>query len=477
MSSKDSDIVASNTRLGNKLIAVFTGKILPVLSLSIIMILFSRKLSYNDYGQFQMLWIYCNITSVLISFGLSSVILSTSFNYFISFFKTYKRNIFLLYTFGTIITFVAFYFTAKHLSSQIKWLLIIFIFLQCICTLIDTLLIKKNLFKVYLFINFIYTPLFFVIHLYFFYNNYLLYQLIFCITFLSFVKAIYIFFIPKKMFASDNSKAPDNFISNWLFIGINEITGIVARWLDKIFLLYLLSSANFAIFFNGAFEIPLFGILISSIENIMLTNMSADILNKQAAKNIFKESFKILSIIAFPLFFFLLTMHSEAFDIIFKNKYNASIPVFLISIFIIPIRITHYGVILQCYGQSKKITFGALMDIGLSLLLMFILYPLMGTRGVALAIVISTYLQAGYYLWQSAVIMQVKINVLIPYSFLLKLLMGLAVVYGMLYYVKQYFNNVEVFFAVLMFTIVIIGAGLAIYLKQTKELNVSLQEL
>ena len=73
--------------------------------------------------------------------------------------------------------------------------------------------------------------------------------------------------------------------------------------------------------------------------------------------------------------------------------------------------------------------------------------------------------------------MQVKINVLIPYSFLLKLLMGLAVVYGMLYYVKQYFNNVEVFFAVLMFTIVIIGAGLAIYLKQTKELNVSLQEL
>lgn len=372
----------------------------------------------------------------------------------------------LLYAFGAFISFSIFYFTTHYFSSLTKLLLIAFILLQSICTLTDTLLIKKNLLKPYLWINFIYSSLFFAIHLYFFYHNFVLNQLILCIICLSLLKATGIFLVRLKTGAINGTKAPGNFISNWLFVGANEVAGIIARWLDKIFLLYLLSPPEFAVFFNGAFEIPLFGIIISAMENIMLTNISGDISNKKAAKNIFKESFKILSLIAFPLFFFLLTMHAEAFSIIFKNKYNASVPVFLICIFIIPARITHYGVILQCYGQSKKIAFGSLMDIGFSLLLMFILYPLMGTPGVALAIVVSTYLQAGYYLWQSAGLMQVNIAALVPGYFLLKLWVGLAAVYSLLYYAKDFFSDVISLAAVFAITGLIIGGGFWFYWKR-----------
>jgi O-antigen/teichoic acid export membrane protein len=454
--------------LNSKIFPVFAGKLLPVLFLTIIMVLYSRKLSYNDYGQFQTVWIYTNIISVVISFGLSSVILSNSLDYFYGFLKSHLSKVLLLYTIGAFVSFSIFYCAPGYFSTSLKLLLIAFILVQNVCTLTDTLLLKNNQLKIYVWINLFYSTLFFGIHLYFFYQNFVLSQLIIFISCLSALKAACIFFVKKKQPAIVRSKAPKNFIANWMYIGVNEITGIVAKWLDKIFLLYLLSSSEFAIFFNGAFEIPLFGILISSMEYLMLINISSDISNKQSASTIFRGSFKILSLIAFPAFFFLLTIHVEAFALIFNNKYNASIPVFLISIFIIPVRITHYGVILQCYGHSKKIMFGSLMDIGFSLLLMLILYPIMGTPGVALAIVVSTYFQAGYYIWQSAKVMQVKISTLVPLNFLLKVLSTLALTYGILYFAKQYFSSITSLIVISAISLVIIGSGLIFYWKSVK---------
>ncbi|MEP7141226.1 MAG: hypothetical protein ABI707_00085 [Ferruginibacter sp.] len=463
------DTTSTFNRISNQLLPVFMGKLLPILFLIIITILYSRKLTYYEYGQFQTLWIYNNIISVIVSFGLSSVILSTSFDYFITFFQKHRQKIIVLYSIGAVATFTFFYLTTHYFTAVTKLILVAFVLLQIGCTLTDTLLIRNNLLRLYVWLNLVYSVLFFSIHLYFYYGVFNLNHLIFCVICLSVLKAAFILVAGKKNTSAVATTPPVNFVNNWLFTGVNEVAGIIARWLDKIFLFYLLAPAEFAIFFNGAFEIPLFGILISTMENIMLTHISADIGNRQAAKNIFRESFKILSLIAFPLFFFLLTMHSEAFAIIFKNKYDASIPVFLISIFIIPVRITHYGVILQCYGQSKKNVLGAMMDIGFSLLLMFILYPVMGTRGVALAIVVSTWLQAGFYLWQSAVVMQVNIRALVPVYFLIRLSLALAGLFGILYYAKQYFTQLTSLTAVFLFTGFIIGGGLLYYFKSNRQ--------
>ena len=443
----------------NNLLPILAGKLLPILFLTITMVLYARKLSYTDYGQFQTIWIYRSILSVIISFGISSIILSTNIDNFYSFLKNNKLRISLLYAFGTLITFVIFYFTTYTFSNTTKYLLIAFVLLQSFCTLIDTLFIKKNLLKIYVWINLIYTILFFAIHLYFFYMNFVLNQLILAVIFLSLIKCICIFLLPQQHNKISDETTPINLSANWIFIGLNDITGIVARWLDKLFLLYLLTPAKFAIFFNGSFEIPLFAILISAMESIMLTNISADLYNKQGVQNIFKESFKLLSIIAFPIFFFLLIMHAEIFAIVFKNKYNESIPIFLISICIIPIRITHYGVILQCYGQSKKVTFGSVADITLSLLLMLLLYPIFGTAGIALAIVLSTYAQAAYYLWQTSLLMQLKISQLIPVTYLLKLFFSLAAFYGLFYAIKIHFTVLPYFIFMLILTIFVIVIG------------------
>ena len=110
------------------------------------------------------------------------------------------------------------------------------------------------------------------------------------------------------------------------------------------------------------------------------------------------------------------------------------------------------------------------MDILIAIILMITLYPLMGTKGVALSIVISTYCQSFYYLWHSSKILNTSILQILPLKklvirflktlafytalfFLLSafsmsariiiaiLLTALMVMFGMIKYFRTYFNN------------------------------------
>lgn len=422
-----------------KLIPVFAARLLPLLTLVIISILYSRKLSYEEYGTFQTFWIYSNILNIIVTFALPSMILANRdvvFNYFFKQFKI-KINLFYLLLFIAVATL--FYFTTPSFSATVRIFILIFILLQFVTTFADTLLIKRNQLTLYLTANIIYSVIFFGIHLYFYFTFFDLQSLILWLCCLLVVKAMLVFFIKKAIPDSYHSGSYKIFFKNWLYLGTNEIVGVIARWLDKVYVVFLLSAANFAVFVNGTIEIPLFAVLISAAETFMLTKISQTISDKRNTAFVFKESFKLLSYISFPVFFMLLVAHKEAFSVIFNDKYNQSVPIFLISIFIFPLRINHYTVILQCYNQTNKILIGSVIDIILALLLMTLLYPAMGVAGVALSIVISTYVQVFYYLWESAKLINTRIIDLVPVSFLSKLFFGLAVLYSCFFILKYYF--------------------------------------
>ncbi|MDQ2862933.1 MAG: polysaccharide biosynthesis C-terminal domain-containing protein, partial [Bacteroidota bacterium] len=233
-----------------------------------------------------------------------------------------------------------------------------------------------------------------------------------------------------------------HFMKHWAYLGLNEVLGVISKWIDKIFLLYLLTASDFAVFFNGAFEIPLFGLLISVAASFMLIEFSGNLLAKDKILDIFKESFNMLSGIVFPLFFFLFFFREEIFSFAFKNKYGASVPIFAISILILPLRINNYSVILQCFSQGKKIMAGSLIDIIIALALMVILYPLMGSRGIVLSIVISTYCQVIYYLWHSAKILRVKVYNLLPVKNLVAKFLILLILYFIISFSINHFSIV-----------------------------------
>jgi O-antigen/teichoic acid export membrane protein len=246
---------------------------------------------------------------------------------------------------------------------------------------------------------------------------------------------------------------------------MNDTLGVISKWMDKVFLIYLLTATDFAIFFNGSFEIPLFGLLVSVTGSFLLIEISGNILQTDKIIKLFKESFKILSSITFPLFFFLFFFREELFSLVFKDKYNASLPIFTISIFILPLRINNYSVILQCFSQGKKILWGSLLDIAFALILMMTLYPAMGTKGIALAVVIATYCQVLFYLWHSAKTLHTSIFQIVPLQKLaLKFFIMLLLYVGLSFILSGMALKLKLM-AGFIFTVIVVISGMMQYRK------------
>src|SRR6185437_8019432 len=139
---------------------LFFSRIMPLVALFLITIIYSRKLTYDDYGKFQSVWMYTNIINVIISFGIASVILSTELGFLMAFIKSNRRKLMLFYLALWISALVTFFFLAKNFDSSLKFLLIIFIIIQNIGSVADNLLIKKGKEKISGLINFFYAFLF-----------------------------------------------------------------------------------------------------------------------------------------------------------------------------------------------------------------------------------------------------------------------------------------------------------------------------
>ena len=444
---------------------LFFGKALPVIILFLITIIYSRKLSYDEYGIFQSVWMYANIVNVIVSFGVSAVILSTNLNFLFSFIKENKRIIIPFYTLLSIIALIGFFYFSKNFNAAEKNLIIAFIIIQNIITISETLLIKQGGEKKAFVINIFYSLLFFGWHLYVLFTSYSLTFLVAGIGIISILKLFAILLSTRPHKAIITSTNNRRFLSHWAYLGSNEILGIISKWIDKIFLLYLLSSADFAIFFNGSFEIPLFGLLISVTGSLLLIEISTDTKLTSRITSLFRENFNILSSIVFPLFFFLLFFREEIFSLAFKNKYNASIPIFVISIFVLPMRINNYSVILQCFSQGKKVLWGSIMDISLAVVLMITLYPVMGSRGIALAIVIATWCQVIYYLWQSKSVLKVSIAQLVPVKKLVVKFLLLLTIYLLLSLLLRNLPMATSLSVAAVATAVVVATGMWSYLK------------
>ena len=458
------EAISYKKKLLQKSLWLFAGRGLPIVVLFIITILYSRRLSYNDYGTFQSVWMYANIISIIISYGFSSVIFSTNLSFLFSFLKRNIRLAALFYTALWLISLTIFYFISKNFTSSEKLLVIAFIIVQNIITVGETLLVKRGKEKTSFIINIFYSLLFLGWHLLILFSNYSLFNLIAGITIVSIAKLAAMFLVPVKKEKSNVIIAEKNFLQHWNFLGLNEIFGVASRWIDKLFLLYLLTASDFAIFFNGSFEIPLFGLLISVAGSLMLIELSANSSDKNKIQNLFRETFNLLSSFVFPLFLFLLFFRHELFYFIFKNKYNDSIPIFTISNFVILIRINNYSSILQTFSQGKKIMMGSVIDIVIALLLMIILYPFLGSRGIALAMVIATYCQVLYYLFHSARLLHIKIYELVPIKKLLIKFIILLLLYLALFFA---FHNIPVplkLFAAAVVTLAALIAGLWNYM-------------
>ena len=419
---------------------LFIARLLPILVLFVITVLFARKLSYNEYGTFQSVWMYSNIINVIITFGFTSIILSTNESLLNSFIINNRQQIIFFYSLLTILTLFVFYSYARNLTLSTILLLIAFTLTQNIIAIKEIYLIKYERQQQLFYINIFYTLFFLLWHFYILFQGYDLNKLIIGIIILSIIK-IFAIRSHRTLLSNQNNLnlSHASFKNHWIFIGINDIIGVFSKWIDKLFLLYLLTPSDFAVFFNGSFEIPLFGLLITVAGNLLMVDISKGLLSSENVLKSFDTNYKLLSAIVFPIFFFLLFYNKELFALLFNHKYDASIPVFIISLFILPLRINNYGALLQCYSRGDLVMKGSILDISIVIILMLALYTDLSTKGVAVAVVFGTYAQIFYYLLSASKAINVRFLALFPLKYLSIYFFIILIIYTSFHFI--YFGN------------------------------------
>jgi O-antigen/teichoic acid export membrane protein len=221
--------------------------------------------------------------------------------------------------------------------------------------------------------------------------------------------------------------------SLWAHMAFNEVVQVLFRWVDKLVLNFLLPAALFALYFNGTLDVPFLPLLLGAAGSALLLHFGEPGLTDAARLATLRAAATLLGRLVFPLFFFLLFFRRELFGVVFAHRYDAAVPLFVVSSLVVPLRAYNFTALLQHKGQGQRISRGAVLDLALALALMYPLYRLLGLAGVALAFVLSTYAQAGYYLAHTARLLRVPWASLVPWRPWATQLLGAALGLGLLH--------------------------------------------
>ncbi len=200
-------------------------------------------------------------------------------------------------------------------------------------------------------------------------------------------------------------------------VGLNDILRVVARWLDKTIVSAAFDPATFAIYANGAMEIPFVNVIAGSISQVVMPEMSklAEGTDRARLIDLWHRVIRKTAMLLLPLFFFLFAFAGPLMVVLFSERYAASAGPFRLYLLLLPLRAATYTPILLALGRSKLVAWGALLDVLLNLGLSLALIPRFGYLGPAIATVVATYAQAGFYLLWAGRILESGIMRVFPW--------------------------------------------------------------
>ncbi len=202
----------------------------------------------------------------------------------------------------------------------------------------------------------------------------------------------------------------------WSQLGIYDVSQVIFRFIDKLFIARIVGPALFSIYFIGTTDVPFMPILLSAAGSGLLIQLALEDQSVVARLKLVNYSGAMLGRIVFPVFFFLFFFRYEFIEVVFSKGYLPSVPLFAISILALPLRAYNYTSMLQHLNRVKTINWGALLDLSVALLLAYPLFLWKGLAGVAFAFMICSYIQAAFYLAKTARFMHCSIPQLIPWK-------------------------------------------------------------
>ncbi|MCB5295053.1 MAG: oligosaccharide flippase family protein, partial [Candidatus Cloacimonetes bacterium] len=159
-------------------------------------------------------------------------------------------------------------------------------------------------------------------------------------------------------------------------------------------------------------ELPLIGILINSVNSILLPNLSGR--DPAGLTTLYRASVRKNAIIVFPLATVFFLFATEFMIFVYGTVYASAALYFRIYLLILPLRVATYGIVFQAMGKTRLVMIDSIIMLLLNAILNYFFIRLYGMKGAALATVVVSWLIVIVYLWQMRYSLQLKLLELFP---------------------------------------------------------------
>ncbi len=174
-------------------------------------------------------------------------------------------------------------------------------------------------------------------------------------------------------------------------LGVTALMGTIGMWLDKLFISSFYGPADFAIFRNGAFEVPFLTMLAASVFTVILPRMS-ELSGKGdhlASLSLWKRGAEVCALVFLPAAAFFVIFRLECMLFLFGPKYADSALVFGIYSVEVIIRIAMYGQLFVTIGRPGLASAVAAGTVVFNAVMNYVLIKLIGFTGPAIATVLA----------------------------------------------------------------------------------------
>lgn len=176
-------------------------------------------------------------------------------------------------------------------------------------------------------------------------------------------------------------------------LGVASMLGSISMQLANIVVSSMCKPEEFAIYSNGAQELPLVNMITSAIATVILADMAVMCREgkKKEALELFRKAAAASAVILFPLTVFFLVYAREFIVCMFSEKYIGSTAPFIVFLFHMPIKIVVYQSAYVALGKTGAVFWRTLVSLIVSIPMVWLGVKMFGTVGAAIGSTVVLY--------------------------------------------------------------------------------------
>lgn len=201
-------------------------------------------------------------------------------------------------------------------------------------------------------------------------------------------------------------------------IGLSFIVGTWTKQIDKMAISTFFSPSQYAIYVNGAIEVPLIGVFTGSVTAVLMPEFVRLYVAGNIDRLVFlwHRAIRKVGLIILPVMVFLFLYAPEFLTLLFSEKYAGSAGVFRVFLLALPTRVTTFGTILLAAGLSTLVMRYSVYTLLLNAVLAYSSVQLIGFSGPAIGTVLAIYFIAALQLREIAKLLHMNFTSVFPWS-------------------------------------------------------------